>query len=476
MPAKRQKGLFAALRVKVRRWLARVALLLAGIYVLALAILEFHEAEPVFESIPEDAGLAIIAPGFLLGAATSAHQVEGGNLHSDWAKFERVVGNISNGQVSGAAADHWNRISEDIALLSAMGANAYRFSVEWSRVEPQQGRWDEQAWSHYADELARLRNAGIEPMVTLLHFTLPAWLAEQGGLTAGEFPQLFARFADEAARRFGDSVNLWCTVNEPNVHMYQSYVQGVWPPAVRDTAQASIAFAGLVRAHAAAAEAIRKQDPGSQIGAAVNLILFEPDRHWWALDWVAANEADRGFNWAFYDSISSGNISFHLAGFPEIEEPLPGLKGSADYFGINYYRRNLVRFTPSAPGLVTLFQGPGRLSDSGVEVYPEGLLRMIRRVWQRYGMVIYITENGVADAQGELRAEYLRSHLYAVSRAVEEGIPVKGYFHWSLTDNFEWSEGFDYRFGLYSVDFDTFERVPGPAVKEFYHLSSQLNH
>jgi len=451
-------------------------LAVAGMYVLALTVLEFRETEPVFDSIPADAGMVSMGAGFLLGVATSAHQVEGGNLYNDWAEFERVPGNISNGQTSGVAADHWNRTPEDIGLLTAMGANAYRFSIEWSRIEPEQGKWDEQAWSHYADELTLLSQAGIEPMVTLLHFTLPAWLAEQGGLTADRFPEWFARFAAEAARRYGSMVDLWCTVNEPNVHMYQSYVQGVWPPGVQDTAQASLAFAGLVRGHAAAAEAIREQDPGSETGVAINLILFEPDRHWWALDWIAANEADKGFNWAFYDSITSGNISFHLAGFPEIEQPLAGLAGSADYFGINYYRRNLVRFTPSAPGLVSLLQGPGKLSDAGVEIYPEGLLRMIRRVWKRYALPVYITENGVADAHGELRSGYLRSHLYAVSLAVEEGIPVRGYFHWSLMDNFEWSEGFDYRFGLYSVDYSTYERVPGPAVEEFRRLSSLLDH
>ena len=458
----------------LRHWASWAGIALVVLYLLAIVVLELGESEPGFDSIPDDAGVASIPAGFLLGAATSAHQVEGGNLHNDWAASEREPGSIKDGRTSGAAADHWNRVNDDIGLLVAMSANAYRFSIEWSRVEPAKGLWDEAAWAHYADELTQLRQSGIEPMVTLLHFTLPGWLAEQGGLTAGAFPELFARFAGEAARRFGAQVDLWCTVNEPNVQMYQSYVQGVWPPAVNDTAQASLAFAGLVRGHAAAAEALRQADPGSEVGVAMSLILFDPDRRWSVLDWVAAREADKGFNWAFYDSIASGAISFHLAGFPEIEERLPGLEGSADYFGVNYYRRNLVRFTPSAPGLVTLLQGPGPLSDSGVEIYPEGLLRLVRRVWRRYELPIYITENGVADARGNLRPGYLRSHLYAVSLAVGEGIPVRGYFHWSLLDNFEWAEGYAYRFGLYSVDYETFERTPGPAVGEFHRLATLL--
>ena len=141
-------------------------------------------------------------------------------------------------------------------------------------------------------------------------------------------------------------------------------------------------------------------------------------RRWWLLDWIAAREVDKGFNWAFYDSIQRGRIQFRLAGFPEIDEPLPGLAGSADFFGINYYRRNLVRFTPSAPGLVTLLQGPGLLSDSGVEIYPEGLLRLLRRTWQRYKLPIIVTENGVSDANGRLRPAYLRGHAHAVARAI----------------------------------------------------------
>lgn len=165
--------------------------------------------------------------------------------------------------------------------------------------------------------------------------------------------------------------------------------------------------------------------------------------------------------------MKKGAISFHLAGFPELEEPLPGLAGSADYVGINYYRRNLVRFSPGAPGLVKLLQGPGPRSDTGVEVYPEGLLRLIRRAWKLYGLPIIVTENGVADAAGALRPDYLRAYVYAVARARDEGIPVPGYIHWSLMDNFEWAEGFEPRFGPYRVDYATLERHPTAASAAF---------
>jgi len=456
-------------RWTTRLWRWALALVAAVVVAYLTACLAFDAAEPdvVFAEIPERPFATPPPEGFLWGTATSAHQVEGGNVGSDWVRFESEPERVA----SGAAADHWNRVAEDTALMAAIGANAYRFSIEWSRVEPREGRADESAWRRYEEEVAGLRAAGIAPMVTLLHFTLPAWLADRGGLTSADFPERFADFAAEAARRLGPQVDLWCTVNEPNVQMYQGYVQGVWPPGVRDTGQAARAFAGLVRGHAAAAAAIRAGDPGSQVGAAINMIVFDPGSRWSLPDWIAAREADAGFNWAFYDSIREGRIRLSLAGFPELDEPLPGLAGSADYLGLNYYRRNLVRFTPDAPGLVTILPGPGPLSDAGVEIYPEGLLRLLRRAWERYGLPIHVTENGVADSTGALRPAFIRGHAHAIARALEEGIPVRGYFHWSLLDNFEWTEGFGPRFGLYQVDFETLERSPTSGADEFRRLS-----
>jgi beta-glucosidase len=465
-------------RLPWRQWALGFAvflpLSLVFIYIIACIAIDTSEPNVLFEEIPEQPFAERLPEGFLWGTATSAHQVEGGNYRNDWARFEETPGNIRDGALSGVAVDHWNRVSEDIGLMLAIGANAYRFSVEWSRVEPQEGIWDESAWSHYVDEVEQLRAAGIVPMVTLLHFTIPEWVAERGGVAASDFPGQFARFAAEAARRLGSHVDLWCTINEPNVQMYQGYVEGVWPPGVRDTQQAAAAFEGLVRAHAAATRAIRDNDSDARIGAAVNMIVFDPASKWSLPDWIAAREADRGFNWAFYDSIEQGRIILELAGFPELDEPLDGLAGSADYLGINYYRRNMVNFTASAPGLVTILPGPGQLSDSGVEIYPEGLLRLLRRAWKRYALPVYITENGVADSTGAHRPAFIRSHAYAIAQALDEGIPVRGYFHWSLLDNFEWAEGFGPRFGLYRVDYQTLDRIATPAGDEFARLAPAI--
>ncbi len=453
------------------RWAIAPVFAIVVAYVIACLAFDAAERDIVFSKVPEQPFATPLPSSFLWGTATSAHQVEGGNVWNDWARFEAEPFRIKDGARSAIAADHWNRVADDITLMQAIGANAYRFSVEWSRVEPQEGSWNDAAWSHYEDEVAGLRAAGIAPMVTLLHFTLPAWLAERGGVTAADFPTRFAGFAAEAGRRLGPELDLWCTLNEPNVQMYQGYVEGVWPPGMSDVNLAAEAFAGLLRAHGAAATALRAADPGSQVGVAMNMIVFDPASRWSLPDWIAAREADAGFNWSFYDSIRKGRILLDLAGFPKLDEPLPGLAGSVDYLGLNYYRRNLVGFTPGAPGMVTVLPGPGPRSHSGVEIYPEGLLRLLRRAWKRYRLPIYVTENGVADSSGTLRPAFIRSHAYAVGRALAEGINVRGYFHWSLLDNFEWAEGFGPRFGLYRVDYGTLERSLTPGVEEFARLA-----
>lgn len=409
--------------------------------------------------------------GFMWGTATAAHQVEGGNTHNDWYRFEHEKGTIAHGDTSGLTTDHWNRVAEDVALMKDLGANAYRFSIEWSRVEPVEGTWDQAAWAHYANEVMQLRAAGIQPMVTLLHFTLPQWMADRGGVTAPDFPEKFGRFAAEAVRWLGPQVIYWCTVNEPQVQMYNGYVTGYWPPRIKDNAKATQAFVGLLRGHAAAAVAIRKGSPVAQIGAASNMIWFEPANRWNVLEWYVSQTVAEGFNWAFYESIKNGRMQLHLPGFPTVDEDAPSLKGTVDWIGINYYRRNLVRFKPGAPGMVDISAGPGELSDAKVELYPAGLLALIREGWKRYRLPIMITEYGVADSTGAHRPRFQREHAYAIAQAIREGADVRGAFHWSLTDNFEWAEGYGWRFGLYRLDLKTLVRSPAPGSEEFTRLA-----
>jgi beta-glucosidase len=408
-------------------------------------------------------------PNFLYGTATAAHQVEGGNTHNDWHVFEEQ--GHAHGDKSGRACDHWNRIPEDITLMKRANANAYRFSIEWSRVQPTEDSWDEAAWEHYVEELSQLREAQIVPMATLLHFTLPQWISVRGGVLAPDFPEKFAEFAAEAARRCWSMVEHWCTINEPNVQMFMGYLQGNWPPQKKSPAEATSAFVALLKAHAAAAREIRSVSPEAQIGVAMNLICFDPGSRWSLPDWFAMQAAANAYNWAFYDSIMKGRIQFHLPGQPKVDEPLDTLLHSADFVGINYYTRYCVSFAPGAEGFVEWKPGPGPRSTLGWEIYPEGLLRVLRAAHQRYKLPIYITENGISTQSGEQRSAFIESHLHAVSKALQEGIPVQGYFHWSLLDNFEWAEGFTPRFGLYSMDYNTMERSETVAVEVFRRLS-----
>ncbi len=456
---------------KFVRWLVAAIVLLCAAYLAMAPYFQRTNPRPVLDTASTTAFAPTWPAGFLWGTATAAHQVEGGNVHNDWWRFEHQPGKIAHGDMSGAAAGHWNRVAEDVGLMRSLGANAYRFSIEWSRVEPVEGTWDEAAWAHYADEVAQLRAAGVEPVATLLHFTLPVWIADRGGATAPDFPQRFERFAAEAAKRLGPQVKWWCTVNEPQVQMYNGYVTGYWPPAVKDHALAVKAYAGLLKAHGAAAVALRRGDPDAYIGLASNMIWFEPSNRWNVLEWVVANTVTNGFNWSFYESIKHGRMQFSLPGFPALDAEEPTLNGSIDWVGINYYRRNLVRFKLGAPGMVDISNGPGALSDARVEIYPEGLLGLIREAWKRYRLPIVITEYGVADSSGAHRPAFIRTHAYALRQAISEGVDVRGAFHWSLMDNFEWAEGFSWRFGLYRLDRATFARTLAPGAAEFKRLA-----
>jgi beta-glucosidase len=296
-------------------------------------------------------------------------------------------------------------------------------------------------------------------------------MADRGGVTALDFPKRFGRFAAEAARRFGPQVKWWCTVNEPQVQMYNGYVTGYWPPAAKDNALAVRAFAGLLSAHAAAAAALRAQDADAFIGLASNMIWFEPANRWNVLEWFVSNTVADGFNWSFYESIRLGRQRFSLPGFPALDVDAPALKGSIDWLGINYYRRNTVRFSPGSPGMVEIGNGPGTLSDAKVEIFPEGLLGLVREGWKRYRLPIVITEYGVADSTGAHRPVFLRQHAYALQQALREGVDVRGAFHWSLMDNFEWAEGYGWQFGLFRLDRATLARTPAPGAEEFKRLA-----
>ena len=411
---------------------------------------------------------------FLWGAATAAHQVEGGNKNNDWWEWEQLPGKVKNGDRSGEACEHYARYPQDFELIRQMGHNAHRLSIEWSRVFPEPGVVDGEAVAHYRDVLETMRRLRLTPLVSLHHFTNPLWLARRGGWEEESAIQAFGQFAALCAREYGDLVQVWTTFNEPNVYAYESYILGYWPPERRDFRAAVRVMRHIARAHAAAYEELKAGPHGSSavVGIAQHMRVFEPWRRWSPLDRVAAALPASGFNHWFLRVFTEGRARFP----PGLRGRVPEAAGTLDYIGLNYYSRDMVAFSPTAPQNLfsRTFPRPGsEVSDYAMEVYPQGIRTLLVELAQRYGKPLYITENGVADRTDSLRPRALVAHLAEAARAVRQGVDLRGYLHWSTMDNFEWAEGYDMRFGLMEVDFKTQERKPRPSAALYSRLIGQ---
>jgi beta-glucosidase len=482
-PAAARPAIFALARRAGRARRPDLAGLAVGVVVCSSVALLACEKSVRFSpaEIAAHHALAGVPAGFMLGAATSAHQIEGGT-RNDWTiweagKYADGAPHVADGASAARAADSWNRWPQDVAALEQLGANTYRLGVEWSRLEPEAGTWDAAAAARYREMFTALRAAGIRPLVTLYHFTLPPWVAARGGWDWDGAPAALAAFAGRAGAAFGDLVDWWCTLNEPNVYVSKGYLAAQWPPGVRDPPRAVRAMAAFLRAHALMTQALRATDRvdadgdghATRIGIAHNVRLFDP-ASWNPIDHVVASAADDFYNEQFLESVATGRIHVKLPRVLEIDEPFPGLAGSFDYLGLNYYTREFVVGHLLGDKVYESFTPPDSArNDLGWEIYPEGLYRLLKRYAGR-GWPILVSENGVADARGERRPDFLRAHLFAVDRARAEGVDVIGYLFWSLIDNFEWSHGYRGRFGLFTIDFandPTLARRPTPAVAVF---------
>ncbi|MDQ7028381.1 MAG: glycoside hydrolase family 1 protein [Ardenticatenia bacterium] len=409
--------------------------------------------------------------GFLWGTATSSHQVEGGNVNNDWWLWEHDPGHIHDHSRSGAACEWWcGRAEEDVALAARLGQNAHRLSVEWSRLEPAFGVYDPEAFARYRRLFEHMRALGVEPMVTLHHFTLPRWAAKVGGWTNRVVVQRFSALAAQCARRLGDLVTMWCTINEPVVLVYNAYAGRQWPPGTGRFDVGLRALRHLLRAHAAAYHAIHDVQPEAQVGMVFNMPLVEPARPGHPLDRLVAFLQDWVFNEVKVRALREGRLVWPLA-WPARE--VVGLREACDFVGLNYYGRYLVRFAAEAPG--SLFgrhvQEPTvRLggTDWG-QVAPAGLTKHLLRL-RPLGVPLYVTENGVCDAHDTVRPHFLVEHVRAVHRAIQAGADVRGYFHWSLVDNFEWAEGWSARFGLLALNPFTQERLLRQSAEVYAHI------
>ncbi len=401
---------------------------------------------------------------FRWGTATAAHQVEGNNNNNQWWEWEQTPGHILNSDKSGRACDWWNNAEADFDRMVELGLNAHRLSVEWSRIEPHEGVFDEAAIERYRTMLKGLRQRGIEPMVTLHHFTNPLWLEERGGWEHTDVSvPLFARFVTKVVQTMGDLCDLWCTINEPNVYALLGYVtDGDMPPGVVNHLQRGMAvLCNMLLGHAAAYQVLHQHQRQARVGIAHHMRYMHPLRDGHPLDGLVAAFQDEIFNQSILNALTKGRWDLLLRlGHPPSAR---SLRGTLDWIGLNYYSRQCTVYDPHSPGTLfgRLVNMPGAMmSDFEYgEVYPEGLMPLLKRL-ARYRLPIYITENGLPDADDDLRPSFLVRHLRVLWSAIQSSLPVAGYYHWSFIDNFEWSEGWRMKFGLYEMDPLTQVRKP----------------
>ncbi|MGQ0539919.1 MAG: GH1 family beta-glucosidase [Gemmatimonadaceae bacterium] len=422
--------------------------------------------------------------GFLWGAATSAYQIEGSPLAdgagpSIWHRFAHSPGRTVDGSNGDIACDHYRRYREDVALMGELGLNAYRFSISWSRVLPEgRGRVNQHGVDFYSRLVDALLEAGIKPNVTLYHWDLPAALDERGGWLNPDIADWFADYAGVVFRALGDRVTMWSTLNEPWVVADGGYLHGTLAPGHRNLYETPLAAHNLMRAHGTAVQVFRAERSGTgAIGIVVNL---EPK---YAAsdspaDVAATHRADAYMNRQYLDAACLGRYPEELreifgAAWPDWRnEDVAIARQPLDFIGVNYYTRGVTRDDPKVlPVRASAVRQPGQsYTETDWEVYPEALTRALLWVRDRYGDIpLYITENGAAFydppkasdgcIDDPLRVAYLRDHLRAAHAALRQGVDLRGYFVWSLLDNYEWSLGYSKRFGLVHVDFETQQRT-----------------
>ncbi len=428
-------------------------------------------------------------PDFLWGAATAAYQIEGAwdaddKGESIWDRFTHTPGNIEDHSTGDVACDHYHRWQDDIALMQALGLRAYRFSIAWPRILPQgRGRVNQVGLDFYSRLVDGLLKAGIKPCVTLYHWDLPQALQDTGGWATRTTAEAFVEYADVLSRHLGDRVSSWITHNEPHVAAFVGYHYGAHAPGLRDAATAVRVAHHLLLSHGWATPVIRGNSPGCEVGIAPNLNHIEPATRKPA-DIAAARRMEGHIARWFLDPLYGRGYPADMVALYITQNYLPAgmdfvqpgdletIATPTDFLGLNYYTRSTVIEHPeSRAGLAAKGDYPPDVerTEMNWEVYPNGLYWVLNRLYFEYQVPkIYITENGASysdgpDAAGQVRdarrTRYLREHLIAAHRAIQNGVPLAGYFVWSLLDNFEWAKGYTQRFGIIWVDYETQART-----------------
>ena len=370
---------------------------------------------------------------FTWGTATAAHQIEGGNTNNDWWAFEHTPGSGCTDS-SGDACDSWERWEEDADLVAGLGLDTYRFSVEWSRIEPAEGEISRAALAHYRRQCIGLRERGVDPVVTFHHFTTPLWLTALGGWETGAAVERFGRFCAVVAEELGDVMTRACTVNEPNIVATMGWHAGMFPPGKTDVDLSRRVAAHLAEGHRAALEAIRAGAPGVPVGLTLSMT-----------DYQAAPGGEEKLE----------SIRHHA------EDVFLDATGGDDFIGVQVYTRMLI-----GPDGWAGYEDGVPVLDMGYEFYPASLANCLRRAWEYTGRStpLLVTENGIGTTDDEQRIDYVRQALSGVLDVIDEGVHVGGYTYWSLLDNFEWALGYRPRFGIVAVDRATFARTPKPSA------------
>jgi len=390
---------------------------------------------------------------FLWGSSISSYQVEGDNVKSDWFLWERK----NNLKEALKAADHYNLFSQDFDIAKSLGHNALRLSLEWGRVFPDKKTVANHEVEHYLRVVEDLTKKEIVPIVTLHHFTNPAWLSAEGGWCDEKVIDHFLAYVKLMASKLKGHVDFWITFNEPAVYIYNAFIRGIWPPGVKSVRMALKALNNILEAHALAYRAIKliygDKSP-SHVSIAKHMRVFSPCPHLnFGQNNILAFLRNKIFNFYILDRLAE--------------------KRCLDFIGLNYYCREYVK-----PGIFLLGEGckDAHHNDARTAlnwfIYPEGLYEILTRL-KKYKIPIIVTENGMPESKDYPCQDFLYSHLRSLAKALEEGVDVRGYMWWSLLDNFEWDEGYDYKFGLVKVDFDNFARYIRPFALEYKKICEE---
>ena len=402
-------------------------------------------------------------PDFLWGVATSAFQLEGSE-HADWAGWDPVLRSKPD------VTQHYRLFREDLKLLKELGVNAYRFSVEWSRIQPEEDRWDDDAIYHYQEIVDILRQNNIEPMVTLHHFTHPQWFLKSNPWHEADSISKFLSFVEKVASVLKD-VRYWITFNEPYVLLLGGYLEGCMPPGIQQFPSFLKALKNILCSHEKAYNLIHSVTKDARVSIAHNMATFAPCQKWNPFDRLLSRFAQFFYNHSLLDAFLTGRLKIKFPFVKSIEMDVP-IKGKLDFFGVNYYTRIHLRLNPLRKMGVELkhknVEKQG-VSDMGWEIHPHGMERVLRAV-SKLHVPIIVTENGIATDDDRKKEKFIKSHVDVIEGCLKKGIDVKGYFYWSLLDNYEWLRGFDARFGLYHVDYETLKRKPTVAAAFYSYI------